>query len=138
MTASTQPSTEDRHAQTFATLAQRFGDGVFATSTFRDNVRLIVPKDRLIELLTALKDECGFVMLVELGGVDYLGYPGWSRSRFEVHYVVKNLDTGDVYPSVNAAADALGLDPSKIVKTCKGTRKTHGGYRWAYWEEVIP
>lgn len=51
---------------------------------------------------------------------------------------VKNLDTGDVYPSISVAADALGLDPSKIVKTCKGTRKTHGGYRWAYGEEVIP
>ncbi|WZO99744.1 NADH-quinone oxidoreductase subunit C [Isosphaeraceae bacterium EP7] len=93
MSASTETETDDRHASTFATLSKVFGDGVFSTSRSRGNVRLFVPKERLIPLLTTLKDECGFSMLVELGGVDYLGYPGHTRSRFEVHYVVKNLDT---------------------------------------------
>jgi NADH-quinone oxidoreductase subunit C len=32
-------------------------------------------------------------MLAELGGTDYLGYPGRSRARFEVHYVLRNTET---------------------------------------------
>ena len=50
---------------------------------------------------------------------------------------VRNLTTGAMYDSVMDAARARGLDPSKIVKVCKGKRKTHGGHAWAY-EEVIP
>jgi NADH-quinone oxidoreductase subunit C len=85
----------DPHASTFKTLATALGDGVFTTSQFDDNVRIHVPTARLIELLTVLKDRCGFQFLAELGGIDYLGYPGWTRSRFEVHYVLLNLDTNE-------------------------------------------
>ncbi len=83
------------HVQTFATLAKVFGDGVFASSQFRDNLRLFVPSSRLIDLLTALKTQCGFSFLSELGGTDYLGYPGRTRPRFEVHYVLRNLETSE-------------------------------------------
>ncbi len=92
-TATTSPLAADPHAATLKTLARVFGDGVFSTSHFRDNLRLFVPTARLVELLGALKDACGFAMLAELGGTDYLGYPGRSRSRFEVHYVLRNLET---------------------------------------------
>jgi NADH-quinone oxidoreductase subunit C len=83
----------DPHAATFATLARKFGEGVFSTSRFRDNVRLFVPKERLEELLESLKGQCGFDLLSELGATDYLGYPGRTRSRFEVHYVLRNLES---------------------------------------------
>jgi len=85
----------DPQAATLQTLTKLFGDGVFSTSTFRDNLRLFVPASRLVELLRALKEKCEFALLAELGGTDYLGYPGRSRSRFEVHYVVVNLDTAE-------------------------------------------
>jgi NADH-quinone oxidoreductase subunit C len=85
----------DPHAKTMETLKRVFGDGVFATSTFRDNLRLFVPPDRLLEVLSKLKEACGFAMLAELGGSDYLGYPGRTRARFEVHYVLLNLDTAE-------------------------------------------
>ena len=85
----------DLHASTLATLARTFGDGVFSTSRFRDNLRLHAPAGRLIEILTTLKSECGFGMLAELGGTDYLGYPGRTRTRFEVHYVLRNLATNE-------------------------------------------
>jgi NADH-quinone oxidoreductase subunit C len=75
----------DSHAATLATLAKALGDGVYSTSRFRDNVRLHVPSSRLMELLRLLRGECGFNLLSELGATDYLGYPGRSRSRFEVH-----------------------------------------------------
>ena len=86
-------TTTQSHASTLATLATVFGDGVFTTSRFRDNLRLFVPPSRLFDLLTVLKEQCGFNLLAELGGTDYLGYPGRTRSRFEVHYVLRNLDT---------------------------------------------
>jgi NADH-quinone oxidoreductase subunit C len=89
-TATTEP-----HASTLATLFKVFGDGVFATSRFRGNLRLIVPASRLIELLKALKEQFGFVLLAELGATDYLGYPGRTRPRFDVHYVLCNLESGE-------------------------------------------
>ena len=72
------------------------GKDSFSTSSFRDNFRIHTTADRLIVVLRTLKDQCGFNLLSELGGIDYLGYPGDSRgSRFEVHYVLTNLDTND-------------------------------------------
>ena len=88
-------TTTEPHASTLATLSEVFGDGVFTTSLFRDNLRLFVPASRLIDLLTVLKDRCGFGLLAELGATDYLGYPGRTRSRFEVHYVLRNLETAE-------------------------------------------
>jgi NADH-quinone oxidoreductase subunit C len=85
----------DLHKATLATLARVLGEGVFATSQFRDNLRLFVPAARLTELLGVLKNQCGFNLLSELGATDYLGYPGRTRSRFEVHYVLKNLDSSE-------------------------------------------
>ena len=57
----------DPHAATLAKLAQSLGDGVYSTSLFRDNLRLYVPPSRLVELLSLLKNECGFNLLSELG-----------------------------------------------------------------------
>jgi len=85
----------DSHAGTLATLERVLGDGVLTTSRFRDNLRLYVAPTRLLDTLLALKDECGFNMLSEVGGADYLGYTGTVRYRFEVHYVLRNLDTGE-------------------------------------------
>jgi len=88
-------SPADPHATTLATLARVLGDGVFSLSQFRDNLRFFVPPARLAELLSVLQARCGFNMLAELGGTDYLGYPGRTRARFEVHYVLRNLATGE-------------------------------------------
>ncbi len=94
-TTTTSDSATDPNATTLATLAQVLGDGVFSQSRFRDNLRLFVPASRLKELLTVLKNSCGFQMLAELGATDYLGYPGRTRARFEVHYVLRNLETSE-------------------------------------------
>jgi NADH-quinone oxidoreductase subunit C len=85
----------DRHAGTLALLAEVIGEGSFTTATFRDNLRIYVAGERLIEALRVLKERGGFSMLAELGGTDYLKYPGGSGSgkRFEVHYVLLNVDT---------------------------------------------
>jgi NADH-quinone oxidoreductase subunit C len=89
----TTDSTALSHSSTVAILSRWFGDGVFTTSQCRDNLRMYVPAARLRDLLQALRDKCGFSLLAELGATDYLGYPARTRSRFEVHYVLRDLDT---------------------------------------------
>jgi NADH-quinone oxidoreductase subunit C len=94
----------DPHAATLSVLGRVVGEGVFSMSRFRDNLRLFVPPERLEELLLVLKNECAFQLLSELGATDYLGYPGRTRPRFEVHYVLRNLDTFETLV-VKAAVD---------------------------------
>ncbi len=95
MSSTASSTAPDDHSETLKRLASAFGDGVFGTSRFRDNLRLFVPPARLVDVLTDLKTRCGFGFLSELGATDYLGYPGRSRSRFEVHYVLRNLETSE-------------------------------------------
>ena len=73
------------------------GEGGYSTTRFRDNVRVYIPAARMMESLQALKEKAGFNLLSELGGTDYLKYPGRSPEapRFEVHYVLLNLDTSE-------------------------------------------
>jgi NADH-quinone oxidoreductase subunit C len=72
--------------------------GDFSTSTFRDNKRVIVSaekaRDVLYPLLKCLKEECGFDMLAELGGIDYLNYPQ-ATDRYSIVYGLTNVATGE-------------------------------------------
>ncbi len=90
-------TTTDPHAGILQTLREILAEGEYSTAAFRDNLRVYVSKERMIEALQALKDKAGFAMLSELGATDYLKYPGNSGSgaRFEVHYVLLNLDTSE-------------------------------------------
>ena len=106
----TPQASSESHAATLSTLAKLLGDGVFTTSRLRDNLRLFVATSRLEDLLVLLKGECGFNLLSELGATDYLGYPGRTRPRFEVHYVLRNLDTFETLV-VKAAVD----DPDPVL-----------------------
>jgi NADH-quinone oxidoreductase subunit C len=88
---------EQRFEATRSLLSEGLGAGSFTTATFRDNLRIYVARERLIEALQLLKERAGFDMLAELGGTDYLKYPGKSGSgaRFEVHYVLLKLATSE-------------------------------------------
>ena len=81
-------------ASTLEALAGLLGGGTLETTRFRDNVRVYLATDHLIAALTALRDQLGF-RLLEIGGIDYLGYPQREadKPRFEVHYVLLNADT---------------------------------------------
>ena len=72
--------------------------GAFSTSAFRDNQRVIVCAEKapgiLFPLLKCLKEECGFDMLAELGGIDYLNYPN-ATDRYGVVYGLTNTTTGE-------------------------------------------
>jgi NADH-quinone oxidoreductase subunit C len=70
--------------------------GPVPSSHFKDNLRLYVAPEHLIAVLQGLRDAHGF-QLVEVGGTDYLGYPGRdaSQPRFEVHYALLNRETNE-------------------------------------------
>jgi NADH-quinone oxidoreductase subunit C len=76
-----------------ADLQQRF-DTSISESTFRDNRRIVVPRQAIEAVLEYLRQERGFDMLVELTAIDYLEYPD-ATDRFGVIYVLLNLATGE-------------------------------------------
>lgn len=45
---------------------------------------------------------------------------------------ILQVETGTVYPSIRAAADAVGGRPGSICAVCKGRRNTAYGYHWRY------
>jgi NADH-quinone oxidoreductase subunit C len=83
-----------RFEETLGRLKQRFGEGAFTTSEFRDNFRVHVEAGRLHPVLEYLAHGCGFDMLAELGGADYLHYPG-AKDRYGVWYCLLNTSTGE-------------------------------------------
>jgi NADH-quinone oxidoreductase subunit C len=79
------------------TLNKKF-PGAFTTSSFRDNQRIVLSAENsssiLFKLLMCLKEECGFNMLAELSGIDYLNYPQ-ATDRYGVVYGLLNTTTGE-------------------------------------------
>lgn len=82
------------HEETLSKLAARFGDEGFETSQFRDNFRVIVPRERIGDVLEDLRAECGFDMLVDVTAVDYLRYQD-ARDRFGVVYLLLSTERGE-------------------------------------------
>jgi NADH-quinone oxidoreductase subunit C len=76
-----------------AKLADCLGPDGFSTSEFRDNQRVVVPSDRLYQVLEALK-KSGVDMLVDVTAVDYLHYPD-AKDRFGVIYALLNTVSGE-------------------------------------------
>lgn len=112
---SLKPATRSLPDSTLAAIRRRCGEGVFSVSTYLDNLRLHVPGSRLIGLLDILKSEFGF-NLTELGGADFLGYPGRSphRARFEVHYVLLNYETSERFIIKSGVSDPDPTLPSAV------------------------
>jgi NADH-quinone oxidoreductase subunit C len=70
----------------------QFGDAV-TRSEFRGDVRYIVSAEKLMDILTALKNS-GFDYLADLAGIDYLHYPG-ATDRYGVVYCLANTETAE-------------------------------------------
>ena len=74
-------------------LQQKFG-AELSESSFRDNRRVDVPAAKLFDLLSSLKSDHGFDMLIDLTAVDYLEYEG-ATDRFGVLYMLLNMASGE-------------------------------------------
>jgi NADH-quinone oxidoreductase subunit C len=77
--------------QTLSTLKARFGE--LPTSEFRGDTRVVIGKDRLVEVMTLLKS-AGFDLLVDVTCVDYLNYQG-ATDRFGLVYLLANTITNE-------------------------------------------
>lgn len=89
-----QPTITQLESETTELLRAALGADAHSTSIFADNLRVVVSAERLINVLKTLKDQGGYHLLSELGATDYLKYPEKhaTEHRFEVHYVLRNLD----------------------------------------------
>lgn len=63
-----------RRDELAATLTSTFADDVTVKVEDHGEVALDVSADKLIDVCTRLRDEVGFEMLMDLAGVDYLGF----------------------------------------------------------------
>jgi NADH-quinone oxidoreductase subunit C len=89
------PISPARQSSTLDLLKKTLGIDSLRTDEFRDNLRLYVDKAVVYTALDTLKAS-GFNLLSDLGATDYLKYPGRPASpRFEVHYVLLDVSTGD-------------------------------------------
>ncbi len=58
---------------------------------FRGQTRVVVPQDAIYQLLSWLRDEQGFDLLVDITCVDYLNYRD-ATDRFGLVYLLTNID----------------------------------------------
>lgn len=68
--------------------------GELVESEFRGDTRVVVPRGRLLDLLTLLRDERGFDLLVDITCVDYLNYRG-ATDRFGLVYLLARAETNE-------------------------------------------
>lgn len=73
---------------TLRKLADKFGEDILSTSSWRGDDCAVVKKAALIPVITFLKNdpELDYNFLVDIGGVDYLTYPKPQPERFAVAY----------------------------------------------------
>jgi NADH-quinone oxidoreductase subunit C len=88
-------------------LKAAFADTKFMVGEFRDMVTVVVPRERIVDVCTFLRDDPAlrYNFLCEINGVDYLGYPG-ATHRFGVNYGLVS------YPNNNRLWLKVFLDPT--------------------------
>ena len=77
-------------------LKERFPDAKFLVGEFRDMITIVVPREKLLDVCTFLRDDPGlrYEMLAELNGVDYLNYSG-AQHRFAVNYGLTSVSNNN-------------------------------------------
>jgi len=70
-----------------AAAVARVGDAITDAKEFAGEITLSVATDRIREVATAFKED-GYNYLVDLTGVDYSKYPGWTKARYGVAYML--------------------------------------------------
>ena len=70
-----------------ARACERAGDAIIGAKEFAGEISLTVARDRIAEVAKAFKDD-GFNYLVDLAGIDYSKFPGWTGDQFGVSYTL--------------------------------------------------
>jgi NADH-quinone oxidoreductase subunit C len=77
---------------TLASLTSRFGQ--LATSEFRGQTRVVVPRASVLEAMRLLKEERRFDLLVDVTCVDYLSYRD-ATDRFGLAYLLASTESNE-------------------------------------------
>ena len=109
--------------QLWSELEGVIGGLVLERKAFRDELTLLVEREKIVAVLGKLK-ELRFNFLTDLSGVDYLGYPEPPRARFAVVYHLLAHSTGDRLRLKVPVDEKDAHVPSAI-----------GIYRAALWQE---
>jgi NADH-quinone oxidoreductase subunit C len=103
-------------------LKAAFPDVKMQATAFRGQVTLSVPAASVHDVLRFLRDDpsCDYGMLLDVGGVDYLGYPAPQPGRFAVVYHLVSLRTNTrlrVRTFLSPSLDTTGVadDPALYV-----------------------
>ena len=78
--------------KTLETLKQTFGE--LPVSEFRGQTRVVVPVDKLFDILKFLRDQRHFDLLVDITCVDYLGSRD-ATDRFGLVHLLANSETNE-------------------------------------------
>ena len=81
------------HAETITALMQAFAEHPLTTSQFRDEMRVVVPREALAAVFRWLKEH-GFDLLVDVTCVDYLNYRD-AEHRFGLVYLLTNTTSNE-------------------------------------------
>lgn len=99
-------------------LKEQFVGCGLMTAEFRGDTSVLVPRERLHEVMQFLRDDprCSYDFLSDVFGIDYLNYPG-AQARFAVVYNLvstKNNQRLFVKVLLNPSLDTSGIedDPS--------------------------
>ena len=80
------------NAGTMEAMKERLGD--LPVSEFRGETRVVVPREKLFEMLNWLRDVRGFDLLVDITCVDYLAYRD-ATDRFGLVYLLANTGANE-------------------------------------------
>ncbi len=88
---------------------------------FRGRTTLVVPAERLHEVLRFLRDDpaCSYDFLADVAGVDYLGYPAPQPGRFAVVYLLASYGHGRrlaVKVYLDPSRDTSGIEPDRALE----------------------
>ncbi len=96
-----------------ARICEHFGQHILASDDFRGQASVTIHPDTLVDMLVFLRDEAdlAFNMLMDIGGVDYLGYDD-RKWRYEVAYQLYSLERNHRFRVKVAVTDETVSLPS--------------------------
>ncbi len=106
---------------TLPLIKEQFGDVKLIGTEFRGQTTLIVPPDRVHEVLRFLRDDprCDYNSLIDVTGVDYLGYPAETLGRFAVVYLLLSMPHElnlTVKTYLDPTIDTTGIEPDPALE----------------------
>ncbi|MSR45158.1 MAG: NADH-quinone oxidoreductase subunit C [Phycisphaerales bacterium] len=118
-----------------APLKRAFPSARMQVEEFRGQTTVIVPASTSQEILRFLRDDadCDYNMLLDLGGIDYLGYPAPQPGRFAVVYILSSHQFNQrirIKVFLNPTIDTSGIEEDPALYLDSVT-KIWPGAEWA-------